>query len=50
MPLSTYPNDSESESFSSSEKNDLIVAWWCVFRSWIAVIDMFLEFGIEPQW
>ena len=21
----------------------------CVFRSWIAVIDLFLEFGIEPQ-
>ena len=47
MPLSN-PNDTESESFCSSEKNDLIVVW-CVFRSWIAVIDLFLEFSIEPQ-
>ena len=52
-----YPNDSESESFCTykfkicnGEKNDLRVVWWCVFRSWIAVIDLFLEFGIEPQW
>ena len=52
-----YLNDSESESFCTykfkicnGEKNDLIVVWWCVFRSWIAVIDLFLEFGIEPQW
>ena len=44
-----YPNGSESESFCSGEKNDLIVVWWCVFRCWIAVIDLFLEFGIEPQ-
>ena len=42
-------NDSESESFCSSEKNDLIVVWGGVFRSWIAVIDLFLEFGIELQ-
>ena len=33
-----YPNHSESESFGSGEKNDLIVDWWCVFRSWIVVI------------
>ena len=44
-----YPNDSESEPFCSGEKNDSIVVWWYVFRSWIAVIDLFLEFGIEPQ-
>ena len=33
-----YPNDSESESFRSGEKNDLIDVWWCVFRSWIAIM------------
>ena len=45
-----YPNDTESEPLCSGEKNYLIVVWWCVFRSWIAVIALFLEFGIEPQW
>ena len=44
-----YPNNSKSKSFCSGENNDLIVVWWHVFRSWIAVIDLFLEFGIEPQ-